>query len=170
MKCQDIERLVIDSSEEDLNEEQRKRIEKHLARCPRCRKFQKDLEKIRAYLEEINPLSPSVEVESRTRHLCHVQMGKSLSPEEKTSTRTHKPAIPIYIWVALVSLTVLTLILTLPLITGITSGQPLPLPLVGVLVLVIQNAVMLCFSPILLRKYRMKNQGFEPYNKSINAL
>lgn len=170
MKCQDIERLIIDSSEEDFHEEQKIRIEEHLARCPRCQQFQKDLEKIRAYLKEITPPYPSAEVESRTRHLCHVQMGKSLSPEEKTSARIHTPAIPVYIWVALVSLTVLTLILTLPLITGLTSDQPLPLPLVGVLVLVIQNAVMLCFSPILLRKYRMKNQGFEPHNKGTNAL
>ena len=170
MKCQDIERLIIESSEEDFYEEQKKRIEEHLARCPRCQQFQKDLEKIRAFLMEITPPSPSTEVESRTQHLCHVRMGKSLSPEEKTRALIHTPAIPVYIWAALVSLTVLTLILTFPLIMGMTSDQPLPFPLVGVLVLVIQNAVMLCFSPILLRKYRMKNQGFEPYNKSTNAI
>lgn len=170
MKCQTIERLIIDSSEEDFNEEQRNRIEEHLARCPRCRKFKKDLERIHSYLKGITPPSPSVQVESLTRHLCHIRMGKSLSPEEKTSARIHTPAIPVYIWVALVSLTVLTLILTLPLIRGLTSGQPLSLTLIGVLVLVIQNAAMLCFSPILLRKYRLKNQGFEPYSKGTNAL
>ena len=170
MKCQDIERLIIDSSEEDFTEEERERIEEHLAQCPRCHSFQDDLKKIRTFLKEMTPPSPPAELARCTQLLCYTRMRRSQQAEEKARSRIQQtPPIPVYIWGALVSLTILTLILTLPLIEGLTSDQPLQPPMFGVLVLMIQNAVMLCFSPILLRKYRMKNQDFESPNNGANA-
>lgn len=169
MKCQDIERLIIDSSEEDFSEEERERIEEHLAQCPRCQSFQDDLKKIRTSLKEMTPLSPPAELARRTQLLCYTRMRRSQQAEKQVHTRIQAPAIPVYIWVALVSLTILTVILTLPLIEGLTSDQPLQPPMFGVLILMIQNAVMLCFSPILLRKYRMKNQDFESLHNGANA-
>ena len=46
MPCQDIERLIIFSSEEDLSVEELSEIKQHVSECSRCVRFQEDLGKI----------------------------------------------------------------------------------------------------------------------------
>ena len=53
MRCKDIERLIIDSSDEDLSAEELRAIEKHVAHCALCARFRDDLEKIRMGVKTI---------------------------------------------------------------------------------------------------------------------
>jgi hypothetical protein len=67
--------------------------------------------------------------------------------------------IPKYIWAALASLTTLTVILLSLLLTEFNLERPLSFQTVVVLFLMIQNAGMLFFAPVLIRKYRSTNRS-----------
>ena len=153
MKCKDIERLIIESSERDLSEEELTQIKQHVSGCIQCARFQDDLEEIRIHLKKMKEPFPSVELVKQTQLMCQAQMR---APRQIRST-----PIPAFIWTAFIFLIVLTVILILPLSKDLILDQTLSLPTVVVLALMIQNAVMLCFSPLLLRKYRSKNQGLK---------
>jgi len=53
MRCKDIERLIIDSSERKLSREERLAIDQHTAHCAECVRFQKDWERIRQSLKKM---------------------------------------------------------------------------------------------------------------------
>lgn len=159
MKCKDIEQLIIDSLEKDLSEEELSRIEQHVSQCERCQRFEEDLKNIRMYLKKIKTIAPSAELMRRTLALCHSELTTRHGLDKKTIHQIRSAPIPLLIWVAFVSLTALTVTLALPLLRGLQLTQTLSLPIVVVLAIMIQNAVMLCFAPLLLRRYGSMNQG-----------
>jgi hypothetical protein len=109
-----------------------------------------DLQKIRTHLQDVPIPMPSDEFFEQTRSLCHARLGRS--------------SIPRFIWVAFSALLVLTGVLMLPLAKEIGLDQPLSLPTIGVLILVLQNLLMLFFTPVLIQKFRFRktdlNNGF----------
>jgi hypothetical protein len=98
-----------------------------------------DLNEILTYLQQAPLPMPSDEFFEKTRSLCHVRLGRS--------------PIPKFIWAAIAILLILTGILMLPLAKEIGLDQPLSLPTIGVLILVLQNLLMLFFTPILIQKF-----------------
>ena len=52
MRCKNIELLIIEASERELNEEERSVIEQHTSRCPECRQFREEFEKIHLSLKK----------------------------------------------------------------------------------------------------------------------
>jgi hypothetical protein len=159
MKCKDIELLIIDSSEKDLTEEELSQIEQHISQCEQCQRFEEDLKNIRISLKKIRMPAPSSELTRKTLALCHSELNTRHPMDGKAIPQIRSAQIPLLIWVAFVSLTALTVILALPLLRGLQLTQTLSLPIVVVLAIMIQNAVMLCFAPLLLRKFGSKNQG-----------
>jgi len=103
-----------------------------------------DLSEIRTHLQEVLIPMPSDEFFEQTRHLCHARMKRS--------------SIPKFIWAAFGALLILTGILVLPLAREIGLDQPLSFPVVGVLILVIQNLLMLFFTPVLIQKFRFRKK------------
>jgi hypothetical protein len=87
---------------------------------------------------------PSTEFFEQTRSLCHARLRKS--------------SIPKFIWVAFAILLSLTGVLMLPLAREIGLDQPLSLPTIGVLILVLQNLLMLFFTPVLIQKFRFRKR------------
>lgn len=162
MKCKDIERLVIDSSEEDLSAEELSEIEEHVLHCAKCARFQDDLKKIRICLKEMTIRVPSAALIRRTQSICHTKMRTLHAADRRTAGQTNLISIPKYMWVALISLIVFTIIWMLPLLKDIRLNQTLSFETVVVFTIMIQNAVMLFFAPLLIRRYRLKNQGFGP--------
>ncbi len=51
MKCKDIQRWLIDLSDETLEEDRLSLVEKHVAQCEDCACFEEDLKKIRLFLQ-----------------------------------------------------------------------------------------------------------------------
>lgn len=162
MKCKNIERLIIYSSEEDLSSEELSEIEQHVSECSRCVRFREELEKIRLCLEEVTTLEPSTELVKKTQLMCHAKMKTLPAYAKKNSAQALLTRIPKPIWIALFSLVVLTLIWTFSFVEDFNIGQPLSFQTMAVLFLMIQNAAMLFFAPILIRMYRVKNQGLRP--------
>lgn len=104
--------------------------------------LEEDLREIRTHLQEMPILMPSTEFFEQTRSLCHARLGRT--------------SIPRFIWVAFAALLVLTGVLMLPLAKEIGLDQPLSLPTIGVLILVLQNLLMLFFTPVLIQKFRFR--------------
>ena len=107
-----------------------------------------DLSEIRTHLQEVPIPMPSDEFFEQTRSLCHARLGRS--------------SIPKFIWAAIGVLLLLTGILMLPLAREIGLDQPLSFPVIGVLILVLQNLLMLFFTPVLIQKFRFRKK--EPMN------
>ena len=103
-----------------------------------------DLREIRTHLQEIPIPMPSDEFFEKTRSLCHAKLGRS--------------SIPKFIWAAFAALLFLTGTLMLPLGREIGLNQPLSLPTVGVLILVLQNLLMLFFTPVLIQKFKVRKK------------
>lgn len=144
MRCNDVEHLLLDTSAEDLGEEQIEKLKQHISCCALCACLDDDLRKIRFHLQKMPAQSPSVEISERTRKLCHAQLDK--------------PSIPKYIWAALAVLLVLTGILMLPFASEFMQGKSLSFPLVSTLILMIQNLVMLLVAPILIQRFRLRKK------------
>lgn len=162
MKCKDIERLIIYSSEEDLSSEELSEIEQHVSECSRCVRFRGDLEKIRLCLEKMATIEPPNELAKQTQLMCHAKMKTLPLHAKRNAAQVLLTRIPKPIWIALFSLVALTLIWTFSFVEDFNIGQPLSFQTMAVLFLMIQNAAMLFFAPILIRKYRVKNQGLRP--------
>lgn len=167
MRCKDIERLIIDSSDEDLSSEELDGIEQHVAHCAHCVRFQDDLEKIRMCVKTILQPTPPPDLVHKTGVICHAEI--SSKPGEAAGITSQAPSRPMpkYVWPVLLLLILLTAFVMAPALKNIRFDQPLTFESVAVLILVIQNAVMLFFAPILIRKYRWKKQNFG--NIQINA-
>lgn len=159
MKCTDIERLLIDSSPEELSEEKLSELKGHVSQCARCQRFKDDLEKIRVHLREMSAPAPSAELIRRTQLLCHDKLESQAVSQARIKRQTTPSSIPWVIWAAFLCLLLLTTIWMFPLVKDIASNQALSLKSLAVLVLIIQNALVLCFTPILLRRCRWKGEG-----------
>jgi hypothetical protein len=158
MRCQDIERVIIDSSERKLSQEERRAIEQHVNQCAECARFRDDLKNIQASIKKIPALTPPEKLERRTSALCHAELSSRLASEKQLVSQTQPSPIPWVIWIALIALIVLTAFLLFSLFKDIRMNQPLSFESIFVLCLILQNAVMLFFAPVIIRKYRWPKQ------------
>ncbi|NIM89774.1 MAG: hypothetical protein GTO17_02375 [Candidatus Aminicenantes bacterium] len=160
MRCQDIERLIIEYSERKLSQEELGAIEEHLAQCTACTCFEKDFKNIRISLQKMSPLTPPSELERRIRDMCQEELSSRLAAEKQRVSLTHPSHVPWIIWVALVSLIVLTALLLVSLFKNIGLNQPLSFGDAFILAVILQNAVMLFFAPVIIRKYQTQSRSF----------
>jgi hypothetical protein len=142
MNCNDVERLL--TSEDNLGQDQHQEIERHISRCSKCATLESDMHKIRYHLQGVSVPMPSGEFFEKTRILCHARLRRS--------------SIPKYIWIALGALLILTGVLMLPLAKEIMADRPLSFPVIAVLILVLQNLLMLFFTPVLIKKFRFQKK------------
>jgi len=167
MRCKNIERLIIASWDEDLSSEELKAIEQHVGLCAHCSRFREELGKIRTGVKVMPTPELSPDLAENTRLRCYAEMKKQQeAAREKRSSQTLSRPIPIYVWATLFVLTLLTMVIILPVIKEIRFDQAMSFKAAAVLTLIIQNAVMLFFVPILIRKYRSKREYF---NGMVNA-
>jgi hypothetical protein len=157
MRCKDIERLIVGASEGGLSQEELRAIGDHVSSCVKCTRLQEELEGIRVCLRNSSqPVLPDVLIQ-KTRELCYAEMESLRRTPQKSERPVRNHAIPKLIWAAITSLIVITGFLLLPLIRDIEMEQPFSFPAVVVIFLIIQNAAMLFFTPVILRKFRSHN-------------
>lgn len=160
MQCKDIERLIVDASERGLSQEEISAIEAHVSTCADCARFQEDLEGIRFCLRNSSrPVLPSALVQ-KTKELCYAEMDSLRHAVRKSDRRVRDHRIPKLIWAAIAFLIVITGFLLLPFIREIELEQSFSFPGLVVLFLIIQNAAMLFFAPVILRKFRPQDQHY----------
>lgn len=159
MKCKNIERLVIESSKDELSEKDLSLIKQHILHCSKCAQLEDDLKKIRVFLKKTALPAPPAELVRQTQLMCHTEIKALKAGVEKFSGLYSSRLIPKYIWAALIGLITLTMIFLSPLLTEFNLELPLSFQTVVVLFLMIQNAGMLFFAPVLIRKYRSANRS-----------
>jgi len=111
-------------------------------------KLEEDLMNIRPYYNPKTAPAIPAELDHKTRVLCHEILQK-------------RPlSIPRFIWAALIFLTILTAIFALPVLKELRSEEVLSIQAIVMISLCIQNAVMLFFTPVLIRKFRAKKDNW----------
>ncbi len=169
MRCKDIEHLIIESSDEDLSLEELSTIEKHIAYCALCARFQDELEKIRIGVKTIpQPILPP-DLAQKTRLRCQAEMNQRPAAASKIARLIPSDPIPKYVWAALLPLILLTVFVLAPTLKEIRLDQTLTFTSATALTIIIQNAVMLLFAPILIRRRRWKNQDIRGIPMNANA-
>jgi len=169
MRCKDIERLIIDSSDEDLSSEELSAIEKHIVHCALCARFRDDLEKIRMGVKTMpQPVLPP-DLAQKTRLRCQAEMSQQPAAASKIARLIPSDSIPKYVWAALLPLILLTVFVIAPTLKEIRLDQTLTFASVVAFTIIIQNAVMLLFAPILIRRRRWKKQDIRGIPMNANA-
>jgi anti-sigma factor RsiW len=160
MRCKDIQRLIIDSADEDLKSEEMRAIERHIAHCALCARFRDDLEKIRTGIQKMPPPILPPDLAQKTRLRCYAEMSRQPAAAPKIARLTPSEPIPKYVWAVLLPLILLTILIIVPAFKEIRLDQTLTFTSVVALTIIIQNAVMLLFAPILIRRHRWKKPDF----------
>lgn len=152
MRCQDFERLILESGERELAQEERTVLQEHLEICSDCAALQSFRGDIRRYLQEPTGAELSAEFSDNVRLRCRAEV-ESLSARRAGKDVQKRPAtVPWTIWAALLVLTGLTLSFLIPGLDEWRRSQKLTLGTALVLVVILQNALMLLFTPLLMRR------------------
>jgi len=161
MKCSEMERLIIESSSVSSDEETKNEMERHMKDCVRCARLEEDMAGIRAaLLGQSGPELPQ-DLDEKTRQLCLATLASSQVNREISDGKAWLESIPLSIKVAFISLIVLTAVCSLPLLRQLMLEESLSVAAIIMLSMIVQNAVMLIFSPLLLRRFRTKRSRFE---------
>lgn len=145
---------MIEAGERELAREERLLLERHLARCVACASFGNFLNELEFSVHDVpGPALPS-ELENRVRLACHEELESKVQGRRKRSRSAPSAGVPWAIWAALVALTVLTLSFLIPGVEAFRQEQKITLEAVVALLLVFQNALMLFFAPVIMRRRR----------------
>ena len=151
MQCKEYENQLIEASERTLSQDELAEMAEHTDFCHACVRFRDDLSKIRSSLKKMPSPSIPQTLEESTKTLC-------LERLKKRERQKNLPHIPSLIWTALILLTALTAVVLFLVIKDFKMELPLSRKSVAVLILLMQNAVMLFFAPIILRKFRSQEK------------
>lgn len=169
MQCKDIERLIIVSSEEELSPEESKLMEQHLGHCTHCARLRDELEKIRLGITTMpKPVLPP-DLAQKARQRCLDEMRLRSASAKRVFSRIRPYPIPKYVWAALAPLIIFTVLLIAPAINDIQLDESLTFKSAAALAVIIQNAGMLFFAPILIHRYRSKRENMNGMPMNANA-
>lgn len=149
--CRAIERLIVAREDGELLAAERGLVEDHLRGCERCRAFAADQDVVRREIASMPwPVLPA-ELDRRTRRALR-QNGPEAAPA----------AIPAWVMVALAVVTIVTgiwLAVSLADVTPETTLADLPVAGLAAVLIIVQNALMLFFAPVVLRTFRARREG-----------
>jgi len=145
---------MLESEERELVREERLSLEEHLETCPDCAAFRSFRGELRNSLREARGSALSAELSDRVRILCHAELGSRVRSDAGQAPGRRPAAVPWPIWAALLVLTGLTLCFLIPGLEEFSESQKLTLGTVLVLLVILQNALMLFFAPLVMRPGR----------------
>ncbi len=154
MRCQDFERLILESGDRELSREERRSIECHLIQCASCNSFREFWLGLRVPIQNFPAADLPPDLDYRVRLSCHDAIRTSGGKRRRAQPAAPRQIAPVPwpIWAALSALTVLTLAFVIPGILEFWQNQKLTPGIILVLVLILQNALMLLFVPVIVRR------------------
>lgn len=153
MRCQDFERLTLESGERELLRKERTALDEHLESCSKCARFKEFWESLqKAGLGKSPCPEFSAGLAERTRLRCRSEMDVLSRRPGIPESGSRPQAAPWPVLAALLVLTGLTVIFFIPAVGTFFKTQKVTIETVLVFFLVLQNAVMLLFAPVLLRR------------------
>ena len=160
MRCKHVQQLIIDATERTLSIGERTGLEEHIQQCEKCVRFQSTFAALRRGISELPSPAPSTDLDRDTRDLCRGARLASLHfTTDPALTKWQALAIPKFIWAALPILIVLTALLMDKGLQDLLNQNGTFLS-ATFLALLLQNAAMLIFAPILIRALRRKKSGY----------
>jgi anti-sigma factor RsiW len=154
MRCQDLERLILESTERELNQEERLSLEKHLSQCKSCAAFREFFEDLRHSLQKSPAPGLPSDLEEKVRFACHTELLARTGGQTKPAASRPSASIPWLVWAALAALTVMTALFLIPAVQELWQNQQLSLKATFALILLLQNIVALLIVPVLIRGQR----------------
>jgi len=141
MKCKGYRALMIDQRPELLSKPQSRLLADHIKNCRDCREFQQEFKQLQWGLKAIpEPVLPD-DCERLSREVCHREIQKAPG------------RVPRSVYLALMALIAITLVLIFPVVGELSFEASLSSRETLTFILVLQNAVMLLLSPLLIRRY-----------------
>ena len=157
MKCRQIQKRMVGRSGKITDHPLDREIEIHLAHCADCRAWLDELEALGKSVRSQSHPSPSPELVMQTLSLCHARIaGLPVHPRRFRLSVWTRP-IPGFIKWVLPPLVFCTFGWILSTIGDLKPDVTPTTPAVIGLVLIVQNAAMLLFAPILLRRRSIQN-------------
>lgn len=153
LNCRDVERLTLAGEDRELAAGERRLIDEHGRDCERCRAFAADRAAIHAAAAALSwPAAPEALVRTTRRRLAGSEAGA-------------RPAVPpAWVLAAMAVVAVATGLWLTVSLAGVTPDMTLAdLPAAGLaaVLIIIQNALMLLFAPVVLRKVRGRRGASE---------
>lgn len=152
MRCQDVERLMLEKSERERSLEERRVLEAHLEGCPDCAAFRDFREGLWVAREKAPVPELDADQAENVRLRCHAELAQKSS--------IPLAGVPWSIWAAFGILTVITLGFFIPQTLDFFSTKEFTPAMVLLLAILLQNAVMLFFAPVVIRRRRIDQNGW----------
>lgn len=169
MRCKNIERFIIDWTDGDLSADDLAMVEQHVSRCVRCAATKQTLEHVRLGLSETGMPEPSSDLIEKTRMACHQQLRTQPSHIGRVSNESQSELIPKPVWAAVIGLIVFTWIGVVYLLKDFTWDQKLSFQSIIGLTLMMQNAIMLFFAPLLIRQCRTSRSSYKSDSRRFSS-
>lgn len=153
LSCRDVERLIIEGEDRELTGGEQDLVKDHLHGCGGCRAFAADREMIRGVTAAIRwPTPPDALVRGTRRML------------RESGPASRPAAIPAWILITMALVTVVTALWLAFALADVTPDMTLAdLPVAGLaaVFIIVQNALMLLFAPVVLRTFRTRRGSIE---------
>jgi anti-sigma factor RsiW len=152
MRCQDVERLILETRELDGRE--RAAVEAHQAQCSKCASFGAFWQGLHAGFGKAPAAKLPADLAERVRLAAHAKILVRPGGRAARARKETRPAVPGFIWAAFAAITVLTLGFLIPGVQDFVENQKLTLGTALVLILLLQNTLTLLLAPVVLRRPR----------------
>jgi len=152
MKCQDIQKLIIEQSDAAISPNQKRIIEDHLVDCPQCKQFFEDLIRIRCSIQEQPFPTLSEKIQSQTLIQCH-----RILELNKKGVAANSP-VPKWLWIALGICLAIAIFWLSTLGKQFLENKNLSPGNIHVLLFILQNIIMLVLTPVLMKQYQQKQK------------
>jgi anti-sigma factor RsiW len=151
---------MLESGKRELLREEQLALEEHLETCPDCAAFRSFWGGLRGQLREATEPALSDELSDSVRLRCRAELDSLSRTRAGQGFGSRPAAVPWPIWAALLALTGLTLVFLIPGMEQFRQSQKLTLGTALVLLVILQNALMLLCTPLLMRRGRLSQYRF----------
>ncbi len=153
LSCRDVERLIIAGEDRELSMGERRLVEDHLRGCGWCRGFEADRTFIREEIAAVRWPAPPDRLVRGTRRMV-LERG----PDAPAAT------VPGWVLIAMAVVAIVTglwLAVSLADVTPDMTLADLPAAGLAAVFIIVQNALMLFFAPVVLRAVRSRRSAPE---------
>jgi len=156
MKCNQAEKLIIELSETGLDPAIKAELDAHVLDCPKCASFSEKFYTIHQAIGAIEHPDPSATLLDRTNALCHAELNEKSKSFVAEKCHPEAVRIPKFVWYAFGVLLILTMVWAIPVLKEAVKSQTITQQAIMVFTIIVQNLMMLIFSPVLLRRLKIK--------------
>lgn len=157
MQCKQAEKLIIEASQTELDPKVKADLESHIITCPKCTHFSKNLIKLKTGIRSIKSPTLSRQVLENTRALCYNELKRQSEIAVTDSVQPHVIRIPKFVWIAIASFIILTIVWAIPVIREFIKSQIVTKQFILILMIIVQNFFVLLLSPVLLRRLKLRS-------------